>query len=125
IRIGLASGAYRGEPSDSLELDGAIVLNAVKCLPPGNRPLPVETATCRNYLEASLGALPRLKVLIVLGQIAHASTAKALGLAPSKAKFAHGAETRLPDGRLLLSSYHCSRQNTNTGRLTVPMFNAV
>ncbi|HEY7006288.1 MAG TPA: uracil-DNA glycosylase [Sphingomicrobium sp.] len=125
LKFGLAEGIYRGEADDGVRLVGAIVLNAVKCLPPGNRPLPLEVATCRNYLEASLAALPRVSVMIALGQIAQGSAAKALGLTPGSAKFAHGAEVRAPDGRTLLSSYHCSRQNTNTGRLTRAMFESV
>ena len=125
LKFGLAKGTYRGEPDDGVQLLGTIVLNAVKCLPPGNRPLPAEIANCRNYLEASLAALPMVKVVIALGQIAHASTAKALGIAHAAATFAHGAEVATPDGRILLSSYHCSRQNTNTRRLTREMFEGI
>jgi uracil-DNA glycosylase family 4 len=122
LKFGLAQGTYRGEPDDDVRLVGTIVLNAVKCLPPGNRPLPVEVANCRNYLEASLAALPKLRVVLTLGQIAHASAAKALGV---RARFGHGAEAAAPDGRFLLASYHCSRQNTNTGKLTRAMFESV
>jgi uracil-DNA glycosylase family 4 len=122
IKFGLAQGMYRGEADDGVKLVGTIVLNAVKCLPPGNRPLPAEIATCRNYLEASLAALAKVRVIVALGQIAHASTAKAIGLT---AKFAHGSEAVEPDGRRLLATYHCSRQNTNTGRLTREMFEGV
>ena len=125
LKFGLATGTYRGEPDDDVSLVGTIVLNAVKCLPPGNRPLPGEVANCRAYLETSIEALPKVKVIIALGQIAHASAVKALGLSRTNAKFAHGAETLMPDGRLLLASYHCSRQNTNTGRLTVQMFESI
>jgi len=125
LKMGLAEGSYRGEANDAVKLVGTIVLNAVKCLPPQNRPLPIEVATCRNYLEASLAALPLVRVVIALGQIAHGSAARALGLPPAFAKFAHGAEVRAPDGPILLSSYHCSRQNTNTGRLTRAMFESV
>jgi len=123
LKFGLAHGTYRGEPDDGLTLVGTIVLNAVKCLPPGNRPLPAEVANCRNYLEASLAALGKARVIVALGQIAHGSCVKALGLAP--AKFAHGAEAAVPGGRTLLASYHCSRQNTNTGKLTRDMFESV
>jgi uracil-DNA glycosylase family 4 len=125
LKFGLAEGIYRGEADDSVALVGAIVLNAVKCLPPANKPLPQEIATCRNYLEASLAALPKVRVIVAVGQIAHASTAKVLGLLPSEGRFAHGAETVAPCGRVLLATYHCSRQNTNTGRLTRAMFEAV
>ena len=125
FKFGLAEGAYRGETGDGVRLIGAIVLNAVKCLPPANRPMPSEVTTCRNYLEASLAALPKVQTLIALGQIAHASAAKALRLGPGAAKFAHGSEVIAPDGRLLLATYHCSRQNTNTGRLSRPMFESI
>lgn len=125
LKFGLATGTYRGEADDDVRLVGAIVLNAVKCLPPGNRPLPREVANCRNYLEASLVALPNASVVIALGQVAHASAAKALGVAPAAAKFSHGAEAVAPGRRLLLSSYHCSRQNTNTGRLSREMFESI
>jgi len=123
LKFGLAQGTYRGAPDDGVKLAGTIVLNAVKCLPPGNRPLPAEVANCRNYLEASLAALPKVSVVLTLGQIAHASAAKVLGIA--KPKFSHGAEAAAPDGRVLLASYHCSRQNTNTGKLTREMFESV
>ena len=123
LNFDLARGTYRGEADDGVELFGTIVLNAVKCLPPGNRPLPAEVANCRCFLEASLGALPMVRVIVALGQIATASAAKALGIA--RLKFAHGAQAVAPDGRVLLSSYHCSRQNTNTGRLTREMFESV
>lgn len=122
LKFGLAAGIYRGDADDGVKLIGTIVLNAVKCLPPGNRPLPSEVATCRNYLEASLAVLPNVRVVIALGQIAHASVAKVLDL---KAKFAHGSEVVAPGGPALLASYHCSRQNTNTGKLTRDMFESV
>lgn len=125
LKFGLAQGCYRGEAGDDFSLVGTIVLNAVKCLPPANRPLPIEVATCRNFLEASLASLEHLEVVIALGQIAHASTAKVLGLGPSAARFSHGGEAKAPSGVLLLSSYHCSRQNTNTGRLTREMFESI
>lgn len=125
LKFGLAEGTYSGQISDNIRLVGAIVVNAVKCLPPGNRPLPQEIASCRTYLQASLSALPTVKVAVALGRIAHASAAKALGIAPAGTRFAHGCELASPDGRLLLASYHCSRQNTNTGRLTRAMFESV
>jgi uracil-DNA glycosylase family 4 len=125
LKFGLAEGVYRGEIDDSVTLVGTIVLNAVKCLPPANKPLPQEIATCRNYLEASFAALPKVRVIVTLGQIAHVSTAKVLGLSPGEAPFAHGAEAIAADGRVLLASYHCSPQNTNTGRLTRKMFENV
>jgi len=124
LKFGLASGEYRGDPSDGMKLSGAIVLNAVKCLPPANKPTPEEVATCSHYLEAALANLPTVRVVVALGQIAHIATAKALGLWP-KSKFSHGAEAITAGGRILLSTYHCSRQNTNTGRLASDMFERV
>jgi uracil-DNA glycosylase family 4 len=123
LKVGLTEGEYRGDPSDTLRLKGAVILNAVKCLPPANKPSPKEIETCGTYLEAGLANLPRVRVLIVLGRIAHDATTRLLGLKGSK--FGHGAEATAPDGRLLLSSYHCSRQNTNTGRLTRNMFEKI
>jgi uracil-DNA glycosylase family 4 len=124
-KFGLAEGTYGGEADDGVKLLGAIVLNAVKCLPPANKPLPIEVATCRAYLERSLALLPGVRVIVALGQIAHASAAKALVLPRGASPFAHRAEAVAADGRMLLSSYHCSRQNTNTGRLTREMFESV
>ncbi len=125
LKFGLAEGEYRSDPYDGLELRGAIILNAVKCLPPGNKPEPSEIATCRHYFEAALASLPKVRVVVALGQIAHVAAARALGLPPSSTRFGHGAEAREPDGRILLSSYHCSRYNQNTGRLDAAMFESV
>ena len=125
LKYGLARGTYRGEADDGLTLVGAIVLNAVKCLPPNNKPVPQEVSNCRNYLVDSLATLPKVKVIVALGQIAHSSAAKVLKLPVATTKFAHGAEALTRDGRLLLASYHCSRQNTNTGRLTRTMFETI
>jgi uracil-DNA glycosylase family 4 len=125
LKFGLAQGDYRADPADDLQLDGAIILNAVKCLPPANKPEPREIATCRSYFEVALGALPNVQVVLALGQIAHVAAARAMGLKPAATKFGHGAEARAPDGRMLLSSYHCSRYNQNTGKLNTPMFESV
>ncbi|HEU5285455.1 MAG TPA: uracil-DNA glycosylase [Sphingomicrobium sp.] len=125
LKFGLAEGEYRADPADGLRLTGAVILNAVKCLPPANKPLPQEIATCRHYLDAALVALPRVRVVVALGQIAHVAAARALGLPPSSTRFGHGAEHRAPDGRVLLSSYHCSRYNQNTRRLDAAMFESV
>jgi uracil-DNA glycosylase len=124
-KFGLAQGEYRADPTDGLQLKGAIILNAVKCLPPANKPEPGEIRTCRNYFEAALARLPSVRVVVALGQIAHIAAARALGLPPSSTKFGHGAEALAPDGRILLSSYHCSRYNQNTGRLDAAMFESV
>jgi uracil-DNA glycosylase family 4 len=125
LKFGLAEGEYRADPHDGLRLTGAVILNAVKCLPPENKPIPEEIATCRAYLEAGLAKLRNVRVLVALGQIAHVAAARALGLPPSGTKFGHGAEARTPDGRVLLSSYHCSRYNQNTGKLNATMFESV
>ena len=125
LKFGLAEGKYGADPADGLRLTGTIILNAVKCLPPANKPEPSEIKTCRNYLEAALANLPKVGIVVALGQIAHVAAARALGLPPSGTKFGHGAEAVAPDGRILLSSYHCSRYNQNTGRLDAAMFESV
>ena len=124
-KFGLAEGQYGADPSDGLTMRGAIILNAVKCLPPANKPEPREIATCRSYFEVALGALPNVRVVLALGQIAHVAAARAMGLPPASTKFGHGAEAVAGDGRILLSSYHCSRYNQNTGRLDAAMFESV
>ena len=125
LKFGLASGEYRADPHDGLRLKGVIILNSVKCLPPQNKPEPSEIRNCRNYLEAGLAVLPGVRVLIGLGQIGHVAACRALGMPPSSTKFGHLSEHAAPDGRILLSSYHCSRYNQNTGRLTGAMFENV
>jgi uracil-DNA glycosylase family 4 len=125
LKFGLADGTYGADPTDGIRLRGAIILNAVKCLPPANKPEPNEIATCRNYFEAALASLPRVRVLLALGQIAHVAAARTLGLPPTTTRFGHGAEHCAPGGRVLLSSYHCSRYNQNTGRLNASMFESV
>ena len=124
-KLGLSRGDYAADPADGLTLDGAIIVNAVRCLPPANKPTPEEMRTCRPYLEAPIAALPNARVFVALGSIAHQSTVKALGGRLPKAPFGHLAEHRMPDGRIVLDSYHCSRYNTNTRRLTPEMFEAV
>jgi len=125
LKYGLGEGEYRADPADGVRLKGAVILNAVKCLPPANKPEPGEIATCRTYFEAALAQLPNLKVLVALGAIAHAAAARALGMRPAQAKFGHAAEVTAPGGQVLLSSYHTSRYNQNTGRLDAGMFEAV
>jgi uracil-DNA glycosylase family 4 len=124
-RYGLAEGTYQERPDDGLRLTGVIILNSVKCLPPQNKPTPQEIATCRPFYAAALDALPQVRVLVALGQIAHGSAVRTAGGKLSAYPFGHLAEHRLPDGRVLIDSYHCSRYNQNTGRLTRPMFEAV
>lgn len=125
IKYGLARGQYAASPDDGLVLDGAIIVNAVRCVPPQNKPTPQEIRICRPFLEAPLAALPKLRVVVALGQIAHQSAVKALGGKLPKFRFAHLAEHDLPAGVRLIDSYHCSRYNQNTRRLTAEMFNAV
>jgi uracil-DNA glycosylase family 4 len=121
-KLGLAKGEYRADPKDGFTLIDCMITNAVRCAPPENKPLPAEIATCRPFLTSRMDALPKLKVLFALGSIAHESVLRAHGLKPTHAKFAHGCEAELPGGRLLVSSYHCSRYNTQTRRLTAEMF---
>ena len=125
LKFGLASGTYLAIPEDDLQLHGAMIVNAVRCLPPENKPTPEEVRTCRPFLEAPVAVLPSVRVVIALGQIAHQSAVKAMGGRLPKASFGHLAEHRMPDGRVLIDTYHCSRYNQNTRVLTVPMFEAV
>lgn len=125
IKFGLAEGQFLATPDDGLQLKGAVILNAVKCLPPQNRTLPVEEANCRPFLMAAIDALPSLHIFFALGKVAHDSLCRSFDAPPPRAKFAHGAVHELGGGRLLIDSYHCSRYNQNTGRLTAAMFEAV
>jgi uracil-DNA glycosylase family 4 len=123
-RFGFARGRYAADPADGLALTDCLVSNAVRCVPPQNRPTPAEIATCRPFLAARLAALPRLRAVLCLGRVAHESLMRALARRPVAHPFAHGARHDL--GELtVFDSYHCSRYNTQTGRLTVPMFEAV
>ena len=123
-RAGYANQATSVSCDDGLELHGAYVAAAVRCAPPGNKPTPVERDTCLPYLRRELALLPRVKVIVVLGQFAYDVMCRELGVRP-KPKFGHGAEVVLDGGRTLLCSYHPSQQNTFTGTLTEPMFDAV
>jgi uracil-DNA glycosylase family 4 len=126
LKFGLAEGQYRESPADTLRLKGVAIVNSVKCVPPQNKPLPEEIATCtRTYFEPALAALPKARLLVALGQIAHGSAVRAAGGKLSAYRFGHLAEHQLPDGRTLIDSYHCSRYNQNTNRLTRQMFEAV
>ena len=124
-KFGLAKGDYDERPDDGLRLTGAIIINSVRCVPPQNKPTTEEIHTCRQFLIPALEALPRLKLIVALGTIAHASTLRAYGEKPTRHKFAHCAEHAIPNGPLLIDSYHCSRYNQNTRRLTDEMFEAV
>jgi uracil-DNA glycosylase family 4 len=123
-RFGFAEGKYAERADDGLRLTDAIIANAVRCVPPANKPMPEEIKTCRTFLVAQIGALPRLQAIVALGRIAHDSILSALGERRAAYGFAHGAQHGLK--RLVLfDSYHCSRYNTNTGVLTTAMFEAV
>ena len=123
-KLGLTEGEYRAEPNDGFKLKGAMITNAVRCAPPENKPTPAEIAACRPFLEARMDALPNVRAVLALGSIAHESVLRAHALKPTHAKFSHGGEAPLPGGRNLVSSYHCSRYNTQTRRLTAEMFEA-
>lgn len=124
-KYGLADDAYAARADDGLRLVGCEITNAVRCVPPQNKPTAGEIATCRPFLAAHIAARPALRAILALGTIAHGSVLAALGLRKSAWPFAHGALHRLPGRPLVADSYHCSRYNTNTGRLTEPMFHAV
>jgi uracil-DNA glycosylase family 4 len=123
-RFGFARGTYGERTDDGLELLDARITNAVRCVPPENKPTGAEIATCRNFLKSTIAEMPKLRAVIALGRIAHDTAAAALGIRRSAVPFAHGASHEI--GRLrLFDSYHCSRYNTNTGVLTTEMFRSV
>jgi uracil-DNA glycosylase family 4 len=122
LRLGLAEGAYAARADDGLVLRDCLITNAVRCLPPANKPLPAEIAACRPFLAGRIGRLPRLRAIVALGRVAHESVARALAGRLAGFPFGHGATHDLPGGARLFDSYHCSRYNTNTGRLTEAMF---
>jgi len=121
---GFAEGRFDARPDDGLVLRDCLVTNAVRCVPPQNRPIGAEIAACRAFLTARVAATPTLRAVVTLGRIAHDSTVRALGARPAAAPFAHGGRATVA-GLTLFSSYHCSRYNTNTGRLTPAMFETV
>jgi uracil-DNA glycosylase family 4 len=124
LEYGFASGVYQARPDDGLALVDCRISNAVRCVPPQNKPLPAEINTCRPFLIATIATMPRLRAIVALGRVAHESALKALGLRSAAASFAHGAVH--PAGALKLhDSYHCSRYNTNTRVLTPDMFRSV
>jgi uracil-DNA glycosylase family 4 len=124
IKLGFARGRYEARPDDGLELVDCMITNAVRCAPPGNKPLPVEEATCRPFLKARIDALPRLKAIVTLGDVSRRNVLKTLGAKANAAPAGHGVEADVGPYRLF-NSYHCSRLNTNTGRLTPQMFEEV
>jgi uracil-DNA glycosylase family 4 len=124
LEYGFAKGSYQARPDDGLTLVDCRISNAVRCVPPQNKPLPAEINSCRPFLAATVEAMPRLRAVIALGRVAHDTVVKMLKLRGSAAPFAHGAMHQA--GRLkLYDSYHCSRYNTNTGVLTPEMFRKV
>ncbi len=124
IEYGFARGPYAAHPEDGLTLTGARIVNAVRCVPPQNKPTPEEIRTCRRFLSAAIAEMPTLKAIVTLGKIAHDSTLAALGQKASRLKFGHGVSDEV-GGVRLFASYHCSRYNTNTGVLTPEMFRSV
>lgn len=125
LRFGRAKGSYGASADDGLELVDTRITNAVRCVPPANLPEPGEVTTCNPFLRGELQALPQLRVVLALGVLAHAAVLKACGIPPARIRFRHGVLHELPDGLILADSYHVSRYNTNTGRLTTEMFEAV
>lgn len=125
LAYGFASGVYDQRPDDGLRLTDCLITNAVRCLPPANKPERVEITTCRPFLVRTVSGMSRLCAVIVLGRIAHDSALRAFGHKLSGFRFAHGAVHSLSPGLKLFDSYHCSRYNTNTGQLTTEMFRSV
>ena len=126
--LGFTTGTYDENGEDDLQLVDTRITNAVRCVPPQNKPTPAEIKTCRPFLDETIATMPRLKAIVALGRISHDSVTRALGEGPSRLPFAHGREFALPQiagGVTLFDSYHCSRYNTNTGVLTPQMFHAV
>ncbi|MGN6571868.1 MAG: uracil-DNA glycosylase [Pseudolabrys sp.] len=123
-KFGFTKGEYKAHPDDGLKLVDCRISNAVRCVPPENKPLPAEINTCRDYLKETLAEMTKLRAIVALGRIAHDSTLSALGAKKSAHPFSHNARHDI-GGVTLFSSYHCSRYNTNTGVLTPEMFRAV
>ncbi|HYJ83237.1 MAG TPA: uracil-DNA glycosylase [Allosphingosinicella sp.] len=126
LKYGLAEGRFEARPDDGLKLKGVAILNSVKCVPPQNKPTPEEITTCTGaYFRPALAALPGVRILVALGRIAHDAAVRSAGGRLAAYPFGHLAEHVLPGGRILIDSYHCSRYNQNTNRLSAPMFEAV
>jgi len=124
LEYGFARGHYQARPDDGLTLTDCRITNAVRCVPPQNKPLPAEIKTCRPFLIATIATMPRLRAILALGRIAHDTMLKTLDIRAVTAPFAHGAVHQAGRFRLY-DSYHCSRYNTNTGVLTTEMFRSV
>jgi uracil-DNA glycosylase family 4 len=125
LKVGLARGEHDAALPENLELIDCMISNTVRCVPPANKPIGSEIANCRQFLIGRMQALPKLQSLLAIGRVAHEGILDALEAKRSAFPFAHGARHDLSSGLVLFDSYHCSRQNTNTGRLTTPMFEAV
>ncbi|MBI1262345.1 MAG: uracil-DNA glycosylase [Rhizobiales bacterium] len=125
LKFGFASGTYEARIDDGLTMQGAMITNAVRCVPPQNKPTPEEQKTCQPFFATRMSTLPKLRAILALGHIAHDAVLKARGIKKSAAKFGHAAQHDIGDGLTLFDSYHCSRYNTNTRRLTEAMFHAV
>jgi uracil-DNA glycosylase family 4 len=125
LKVGLARGTHDVDRPEALELVDCMITNAVRCVPPQNKPTPQEVKTCRPFLIGRVEALPRLRSLLAIGRIAHDTLLDAFGPKKRDYAFTHGARHALPNGLVLFDTYHCSRQNTNTGRLTTAMFERV
>ena len=125
LKFDRARGTYGATADDGLELVDTRITNAVRCVPPANLPEPAEVTACNRFLRGELQALAQVRAVLALGVLAHAAVLKACGIPPSRIRFRHGALHELPDGLILADSYHVSRYNTNTGRLTTEMFEAV
>lgn len=125
LKFGFATGSYGARADDGLRLAGARITNAVRCVPPQNNPTGKEISACLGFLNAEIAAMRRLRCIVTLGNIAHGSVLKTLGLRLRDAPFGHAKQYAVPGGRQLIASYHCSRLNTNTRRLTTAMFEDV
>jgi uracil-DNA glycosylase family 4 len=125
LKYGLAKGTYGADPADGLTLVGCRIANAVRCVPPANLPIPAEVTTCNRFLAAEMASMPNLSTVLSLGVLSHAAVLKACNLPASRVRFRHGDLHELPDGLLLADSYHVSRYNTSTRRLTPAMFESV
>ncbi|PLX36766.1 MAG: uracil-DNA glycosylase [Hyphomicrobiales bacterium] len=124
-RYGFANGRYAASPDDGLKLTGAAITNAVRCVPPENKPVGAEIAACRPFLIETMDSFPQLSAILALGRIAHDTLLTTFGLRKASYPFSHGGEHQISDKLRLFDSYHCSRYNTNTGRLTPEMFHSV
>ncbi|MCK6419126.1 MAG: uracil-DNA glycosylase [Alphaproteobacteria bacterium] len=122
LKLGMARGTYAARPDDGLILINCRITNAVRCVPQQNKPLPAEIKTCNNFLQAEIAAMSNLKAIFSLGRVSHEAVLRALKLKAKDYPFAHGSVHKIPGGLALIDSYHCSRYNTQTKRLTAEMF---